>query len=46
MSHIGYIDRADTIGVISAIESVLKNLGHEFEFGAGTRTASETLRNM
>ncbi len=46
MSHIGYIDRADTIGVISAIESVLKNLGHEFEFGAGTRTASEILRNM
>ena len=46
MSHIGYIDRADTIGVISAIESVLKNLGHEFEFGAGTTTASEILRNM
>lgn len=46
MSHIGYIDRADTIGVISAIESVLKNLGHEFEFGAGTKVASEILRNM
>lgn len=46
LSHIGYIDRADTIGVISAIESVLKNLGHEFEFGAGTKTAAEILRTM
>jgi aspartate aminotransferase-like enzyme len=43
VSHIGYIDMADTIAYISAVESVLKDLGHDFEFGAGTRTATEIL---
>lgn len=43
ISHMGYIDRADIIAVISAIECVLRDLGHKFDFGAGSRTASEIL---
>ena len=43
ISHIGYIDSADTIAVISALESVLKDLGHNFDFGAGVTKATEIL---
>ncbi len=43
ISHMGFIDRADIIAVISAIECVLKDLGYDFEFGAGTKRASEIL---
>ncbi len=43
ISHIGYIDRADTIAVISALESVLRELGHKFNFGEGVKKATEIL---
>ena len=43
VSHIGYIDVADTIAYISAVESVLRDLGHTFELGAGTKIATEIL---
>ncbi|MBI4228457.1 MAG: alanine--glyoxylate aminotransferase family protein, partial [Deltaproteobacteria bacterium] len=43
ISHIGFIDKAATIAVISAVESVLKNLGHEFVFGKGLTKAAEIL---
>jgi aspartate aminotransferase-like enzyme len=43
ISHMGFIDRADIIAVISAIECVLRDLGHKFDFGAGTKRASEIL---
>ncbi|MFQ5787040.1 MAG: pyridoxal-phosphate-dependent aminotransferase family protein [Thermodesulfobacteriota bacterium] len=43
ISHIGFIDKADTIAVISAVESVLKELGHDFDFGNGLKTAAEIL---
>jgi aspartate aminotransferase-like enzyme len=43
ISHMGFIDRADIIAVISAVECVLKDLGYKFDFGAGSRKASEVL---
>lgn len=43
ISHIGYIDKADTLSVISAVESVLKDLGHQFVFGKGVTKAAEIL---
>lgn len=43
VSHIGYIDVADTLAYISAVESVLRDLGHKFELGAGTKAAIEIL---
>lgn len=43
VSHIGYIDRSDTIAVVSAVEQTLKKLGHRFDFGAGTAKAGEIL---
>lgn len=43
ISHMGFIDRADIIAVISAVECVLKDLGYKFDFGAGTKRASEIL---
>lgn len=42
-SHIGDIEAADTIAIISAIESTLKSLGHDFNFGAGVTKATELL---
>jgi len=43
ISHMGYINKADIVAVISAIESVLRELGHKFDFGAGTTRAAEVL---
>lgn len=43
VSHIGDIDKTDTLSVIAAIESVLSQLGYEFNFGAATKKASEIL---
>jgi len=43
ISHMGFIDRADIIAVISAIECVLRDLGYKFDFGSGSKKASEIL---
>jgi aspartate aminotransferase-like enzyme len=43
ISHIGFIDKAATIAVISAVESVLKELGYKFDFGSGLKKAAEIL---
>lgn len=43
VSHIGDIDKTDTLSVIAAIESVLNSLDYEFDFGAATKKASEIL---
>lgn len=43
ISHIGYIDRSDTIAVVSAVEQSLKKLGHRFDFGAGVEAASRII---
>ena len=43
VSHIGDIGKTDTLSIIAAIESVLNQLGYEFNFGAATKKASEIL---
>ncbi len=43
ISHIGYIDKADTIAVITAVESVLRDLGHRFNLGDGIKKAIDIL---
>ena len=42
-SHIGDIEATDTIAIISALESTLRELGHKFNFGAGVTKATEIL---
>lgn len=43
ISHMGYVDAPDTLGLISAIEVVLKKQGHQFTFGAGVAAAHREL---
>ncbi len=43
IAHLGYYDRLDMIMVISALEMLLKEMGHKFELGAGMRAAEEVL---
>jgi aspartate aminotransferase-like enzyme len=43
VSHIGDLDKTDTLFFVSAIESVLHKLGYKFNYGAGTKKASEIL---
>jgi aspartate aminotransferase-like enzyme len=35
ISHMGYVDAVDTLGVIAALEHALKRMGHRVELGAG-----------
>ncbi len=39
IGHMGYLDRFDAIGVISALELTLAELGHKFESGSGVAAA-------
>jgi aspartate aminotransferase-like enzyme len=39
ISHMGYVDVADTIGMIGALELVLAEMGHQFTLGEGLRAA-------
>ena len=43
IAHLGYYDRLDMIMVISALEMLLREMGHRFEMGAGVRAAEEAL---
>lgn len=43
IAHLGYYDRLDMIMVISALEMLLKEMGHSFELGAGVKAAEEIL---
>ncbi len=43
VSHIGDVDRNDMVAFVSALESVLDSLGHDFVSGAGVSKASEIL---
>jgi aspartate aminotransferase-like enzyme len=43
IAHLGYYDRLDMIMVISALEMILKEMGHPFELGAGVKAAEEIL---
>lgn len=41
IAHMGFIDRADIIMAIGAVEMTLNELGHSVEFGKGVRAALE-----
>jgi aspartate aminotransferase-like enzyme len=43
LAHMGYIDQADIIAGIAAVEMTLKELGYQFEWGAGVKAAIEVL---
>jgi aspartate aminotransferase-like enzyme len=41
IAHLGYYDHLDMIMVVSALEMLLRELGHPFELGDGVRAAEE-----
>jgi aspartate aminotransferase-like enzyme len=43
IAHLGYYERLDMIMVISALEMLLKEMGHPFQLGTGVRAAEEIL---
>ncbi len=43
IAHLGYYERLDMVMVISALEMLLKEMGHRFELGAGVRRLEEVL---
>jgi len=43
IAHLGYYERLDMVMVISALEMLLKEMGHKFELGAGLKAAEEIL---
>lgn len=43
IAHLGYYERLDMIMVISALEMLLKEMGHAFELGTGVRAAEVVL---
>lgn len=43
IAHLGYYDKLDMVMVISALEMLLKEMGHAFELGTGVKAAEEVL---
>ncbi len=43
IAHLGYYERLDMVMVISALEMLLKEMGHKFELGTGVKAAEEIL---
>jgi aspartate aminotransferase-like enzyme len=43
IAHLGYYEKLDMIMVISALEMLLKEMGHPFELGTGVRAAEVVL---
>ncbi len=43
IAHLGYYGRLDMVMVISALEMLLKEMGHSFELGSGVRRLEEVL---
>jgi aspartate aminotransferase-like enzyme len=43
IAHLGYYDRLDMIMVVSALEMLLREMGHKFELGSGVGAAEEVL---
>jgi aspartate aminotransferase-like enzyme len=43
IAHLGYYERLDMVMVISALEMLLKEMGHSFELGIGVKAAEEIL---
>ena len=46
ISHMGYVDQADTLGVIHGVEIILRQQGYKFEFGAGRRRGHKELAKL
>ncbi len=46
ISHMGFVDSLDTLGMISALEVVLKQQGYSFTFGAGVAAAHQELSKL
>lgn len=47
VSHMGYVDQTDTLGVIAGIEIILRQQGYKnFEFGAGVAAAHKELAKL
>jgi len=47
VSHMGYMDQTDTLGVIAGIEIILRQQGYKnFEFGAGVAAAHKELAKL
>jgi aspartate aminotransferase-like enzyme len=44
VSHMGYVDLADTIGLIAAIEYTLADVGVDVEIGKGVVAAARVLK--
>ena len=45
VSHMGYVDPIETIGMIAAIEYTLAELGVAVEIGKGVATAAKVLKD-
>ena len=43
IAHLGYYERLDMVMVISALEMLLRQMGHPFELGTGVKAAEEIL---
>ena len=39
ISHMGYVDQYDTLGVIAALEMTLVSMGYKLEIGTGVSAA-------
>lgn len=46
ISHMGYMDQADTLGVIHGVEIILKQQGYKFDFGIGVAAAHKELAKL
>jgi aspartate aminotransferase-like enzyme len=47
ISHMGYVDQTDTLGVIAGLEIILRQQGYKnFEFGAGVAAAHKELAKL
>jgi len=46
ISHMGYVDQADTLGVIHGVEIILKQQGYKFDFGSGVAAAHKELAKL
>ncbi len=46
IAHLGYYGRLDMVMVISALEMLLKEMGHRFELGVGVRRLEEVLMEL
>ena len=47
ISHMGYVDQTDTLGVVAGLEIILRQQGYKnFEFGAGVAAAHKELAKL